>query len=150
MSAFHFSLQPVLRVRLAERDDRRVRLGEAYHAERVLRDRLMQAASERARIRDMVRSASAPGQVNVDSLLQTHRYELVVSAEIQVMEKQLTQVAEEIERRRQALIEADRQVRVLEKLRDRRYAEYQQESRKREFRELDEIAQRQSSSGRHD
>ena len=142
MPQFQFKLKPVLRLRIAERDDRRARLAEAYHAERILRDRLAQAEAERASVREMVRAASSPGQVDVDALLRTHRYELVVAAQVFSIQQQLKQVAEEIERRRLVLVEADRQVRVLEKLRDRQLAEFQQQEFKREMKQLDEIAQR--------
>ena len=147
MAQFQFRLHPVVRLRLAERDDRRARLAEAYHAERILRDRLEQAVAERNTIRSLVRTASSPGQVNVDALLQTHRYELIVAAQVFAIEQQLVQVAAEVERRQQALVEADRQVRVLEKLRERRLAEFQQLELKREIRQLDEIVQRERGRG---
>lgn len=146
MAQFQFKLKPVLRLRVAERDDRRTRLAEAYHAERILRDRLTEAEAERGRVRDMVRTASSPGQVDVDALLRTHRYELVVAAQVFAIEQQLKQVAEEVERRRQALVEADRQVRVMEKLRDRQFAEFQQQEFRKEVKQLDEIAGRRGGA----
>ena len=57
----------------------------------------------------------------------------------------------EIDRRRQALVEADRQVRVLEKLRDRKLKEYEREELLKEVRDMDEISMQvsQASEGTH-
>ena len=50
------------------------------------------------------------------------------------------QLNEEIERRRAALVEADREVRVLEKLRERKWSEHQTAELRHELRQLDEVA----------
>ncbi len=87
-----------------------------------------------------MRHQSQPGQLLVDGLLQSHRYELLVRTQMRQLAEQRKQVAVEIERRRQALVEADRELRMLEKLRDRHQAEYRADQEKLATRELDEIA----------
>ena len=53
-------------------------------------------------------------------------------------------MAAEIERRRQALVEADREVRVLEKLRQRQAEQHRREEELREAKRLDEVAAQQA------
>jgi len=47
---------------------------------------------------------------------------------------------EEVVRRREALTEALKQKKVMDKLKDRKFAEYQEEMKQRELKELDEAA----------
>ena len=53
-------------------------------------------------------------------------------------------MAAEIERRRQALVEADREVRVLEKLRQRQAEQHRRDEDLREVKRLDEVASQQA------
>jgi flagellar export protein FliJ len=53
-------------------------------------------------------------------------------------------LGEEIERRRQAVVEADRELRALEKMRDRKLAEHAVKQGRAEARRLDEVAARRA------
>jgi flagellar protein FliJ len=53
---------------------------------------------------------------------------------------QRKQLAVEIERRREALLAANREVRVLEKLRDHQMERYREEENRRDIKRLDEVA----------
>jgi flagellar export protein FliJ len=88
------------------------------------------------------RAGIAPGRVDVDRLLTTNRYELVVQAEINVVLQHEQTLAEEIERRRQTLVAADREVRVLEKLRERQLEQFRQQQALAEMKQIDEVAAR--------
>ena len=106
---------------------------------------MREVESELAGIRSQASVASQPGSVDVDQLLQTHRYELLLRAQRTMIQKQQLQVAEETERRRVTLVEADRQVRVLEKLREQKWQEYQVAEAKQDFKLMDELAGRGNS-----
>ena len=138
---FHFRLNTLLRLRIAERDERRADLAKAFRAEAVLREQERQLDSERRELAQRGRQLKAPGAADVDALLQTHRYELVLAAQARQLATQLAQVAAEIQRRRQVLVEADRQVRVLEKLRQRQATAHRQQEERLETKRLDEQAQ---------
>jgi flagellar protein FliJ len=140
MSAFHFRLETLLRLRMAERDERRADLAKALRAEGVLLAELRQIETEQLQARVKVREQSAPGAADVDGLLQTNRYQLVLKAQRGQLEGQLIQVRAELERRRQALLEADRGVRVLEKLRERQLAAHRDREARLEIKVLDEVA----------
>jgi flagellar protein FliJ len=140
MSPFRFRLETLLRLRIAERDQRRSDLAKALRAEDVLRADEQRLASERAEVTGQARRQKSPGAANVDVLLQTHRYEIVLAARARQLATQLAEVAAETERRRQALVEADRQVRILEKLRERKALAHRQSAERLEIKQFDELA----------
>ena len=142
MSGFVFRLQSVLKLREAERDRRREALSKAYRAEQVLNGQIQGLRGHIKHLRQMVRKDGLVGEVHVDRLLGAQRYELLLKAQIEQLEERKTVIAEEIRRRRESLIQADRDVRMIEKLRERKLQEYQQQQLKREQHLLDEIGQR--------
>lgn len=142
MPAFVFRLAPVLRLREATRDERRGQLAEALRLEADLQDRLAGVDRDLSQALATVHDAAAPGPLNVDRLIDAERFELVLRGEQLQVRRQLQALAEEIERRRLALAAADREVRVLEKLRERQLELHEAEERKGEQRVLDEAAAR--------
>jgi len=137
---FHFRLETLLRLRIAERDQRRAELAKALRAEEVLRAEDQQVAEEQKILAERSRALKAPGAADVDSLLQTHRYELVLGAKRKQLALQIQQVQTETERRRLAVVEADRQVRVLEKLKERQAAAHRKDEDRQEAKLYDEMA----------
>ncbi len=83
-----------------------------------------------------------PGRVNVDMLIGADRYEVVLKAEMAVIDQKHAQLAAEIERRRQDLVAADREVRLLEKFRDKLAERHRQAEGAMEMKQLDEVANR--------
>jgi flagellar FliJ protein len=145
MEPFRFRLATVLRLRSAVRDERRTELGRALRAAEVLREQQDKVTRELAENQDsarklMQRQASSGDGVSVDALLHTHRHALVLKAQLTQLAKQQQQIAAEIAKRQAALVEADRDVRVLEKLQEKQQAEYESRALAVEQRELDEIA----------
>jgi flagellar FliJ protein len=145
MSNFKFRLQTVLRLRQAVRDERRAELGRAQRAAEVLREQQDKVAAEAVENQNatrqmMTRQAATSGGVSVDGLLNAHRHALVIKAQAAQLTQQQTQIAAEIAKRQSALVEADRDVRVLEKLQEKGQAEHDLLELAQEQRELDEIA----------
>ena len=139
--ATDFRLATLLKLREQTRVERRRELAQAFEAERILRDRAAQLQADIEATQQRTRDA-ARGNVNVESLLNARRYELSVKGQLAEANQQIAQVLAEIERRRQALLEADRDVKVLEKLRDLQSEQHAALERKRENRQLDEAALR--------
>lgn len=142
MPKFNFRLQPLVKLREAERDRCRQELASAYQAEQILTERQEALNQEIEQARKISRSKSQPGSIEVDGLLDTHRYELVLRTQIRHMEAQREKLDVEIERRRQDLVAADSELRILEKLRERQKRELQREQEKLAIRRLDEMALR--------
>ena len=76
-------------------------------------------------------------------LLETQRYQSVLRAQESTMQGQARLLATEVERRRQAIVEANREVRVLDNLEERQLSAHRQKLLQAEVKELDEIASRQ-------
>jgi flagellar FliJ protein len=145
MAKFKFRLATLLRLRESARDERRAELAEAYRVDDLLRQRFDELSAELEAARQQCRRAAGPGTVDVDRLLEAQRYELTLRFQQGQLEQQRKAVAAEIERRRAALVEANREVRVLEKLRDNQSDRHRQEEGRREIKQLDEVAQRCSA-----
>lgn len=142
MPKFQFRLATLLRLREAVRDERQIALAEAYRADDVLRQRQEELAAELVQLKGSCRQAAAPGQVDIDRLLAAQRYELSLrAAGVQVSQRR-EQIGAEIERRREAVVQANRDVRVLEKLRERQADRHRDEEAHREIRLLDEVGAR--------
>jgi flagellar protein FliJ len=144
MSKFKFRLATLLRIRESARDERRGALAEAFRVDELLRARLDDVVAELGHLRAQCRQAAGPGEVNLDRLVEAQRYELTLRNQQRQLVRQREAVADEIERRRQALIEADREVRVLEKLREKQAGQHRQAEEYRAARRLDEVAQQQA------
>ena len=137
-----FRLQPVMRLREAERDQRRTELAKAYQAEKILQQQIDQVESDVASACESLHTLAAPGVLNVDQMLEGHRYRMLLKLQRQRLAQQKQLLLTEIEKRRLALVEADRQLKMLEKLRERKETEQLEADQKLETRQLDEVALR--------
>lgn len=144
MARFRFRLAALMKVRQAERRRRREELALAQHAEAMLTEHMEQLDREQAALRQRCRQTTAPGTVDVEDLLAAHRYALVLKSRSKQLALKRQELQQEIARRRQALVEADREVKVLENLRQRQWDQYQLEQQRLESKQLDEIAQQAS------
>jgi len=145
MPPFHFRLRTLSRLLEAARDERRAELADALRIDDALRGQIAELEENRLMARRIQTLGAGP--VDVDRLLEAQRYEATVIIEIRHVEGQRIRVAEEIERRRAALVEADRQVKVLEKLREKRREEHAAAESALEMKMLDEAAGRRRSAG---
>jgi flagellar FliJ protein len=138
MPEFRFRLEKLLRLRQGTRDQCRLRLAEAQRADEELRGQLVRLAAEQDRLQGQCRQAVAPGAVDLDRLVEANRYAAVLRGEEAELHRQRETLAAEIQTRRDTLLQADREVRTLEKLRDRQQQRYRQEEQRRESKLLDE------------
>jgi flagellar FliJ protein len=144
MAKYTFRLATLQKVREARRTQQRQALADAFRAEQVLMETRAANAAEETELREMQRLAVAEKYLDVNRLLEAQRYELLLKAREQELAKQATLLAAETERRRQLLVEADRDVRVLEKLDERHREEHNRRRQRMELKELDEAASNRS------
>lgn len=140
MPPFRFRLTPVLHLREAARDERRAALADALRAEALLSEQMDDKRGQIAALAAEMAKARSAGLVNVARLIQGQRYEALLRAELAALAEQARQVAAEIERRRELLVAADRDVRVMEKLRDREQERFLAQQANRETKFLDDVA----------
>jgi flagellar FliJ protein len=142
MKQFKFRLATLVRLRESVRDERRGQLADALRVQTALEDQVTGLEQQLGEIR---RSQASPaGPVDVDRLLAAQRYEVVLQFETRKLRGQLATLAVEVEKRRQALMIADQDVKVLEKLRERQLDRYRADAGQALMKEMDEIAGRQA------
>jgi flagellar FliJ protein len=149
MAKYKFRLATLQKVREARRDRERAALAEAFQAEEVLAERRGVLAAEADELRALQQSAVCAHVLDVNRLLEAQRYELVLKAQGSELAKQEMLLAAETERRRQQLIEADREVRVLERLNERHLRVHQRQEQRAEVKQLDEVASRRPPEWGH-
>ena len=142
MAKFKFRLATLLRLRETTRDERRAELAKAYQAEEILENQCRQIANQLDQLAGQSRQACAPGPLDLDQLLETRRYELVLQTQGRQARQQLEAVQAEVRRRCEAAVDANRQVRVLEGLREKQLQRHRQEETRLDVKQLDEVAGR--------
>lgn len=138
MARYKFKLEALQKVREAHRDEQRASLADAFRAEQVLAENRAQIAREEHELRELKRSNIASGHPDVNRLLDAQRYELLLRAQSVELAKQATLLAAETERRRQLVVEADREVRVLELLDEKHRRLHRRDAERAETKRLDE------------
>jgi flagellar export protein FliJ len=146
MARFHFRLATLLRLRETVRDERRVQLAEAERAQAELQARLAELERQRQQLQHECRTAAGPGEVDLPHLVEAHQYAAALRAQEAELLQQRQVLAIEIDRRRQALIEADRDVQTLEKLRESQWQAHRREEERQEGKRLDEVALQAAST----
>lgn len=139
MARFQFRLQTLRRLREIHRDELRFRLATAYEAERILAEQQAQLTTEEEALIETRRAMAQQTPLNVNRLLSAQRYQLALEAQRRVLAEQAEKLAAEVELRRQAVVEADREVRVLDKLEERKRAQHAQAQQRAEMKRLDEV-----------
>jgi flagellar protein FliJ len=140
MAKYKFRLEALQKVREVRRDEQRASLAESFRAEQVLAENRAQIAAETNELREMQRLAMAGPYTNVNRLLEVQRYELLLKAQGEQLTKQALLLAAETERRRQILVELDRDVRALELLDEQHQRDFNREQQRLETKQLDETA----------
>ena len=140
MAKYKFRLETLQKVREARRDENRAALAEAFRAEQILAESRAELVIEAETLRELQRSATGGKYLDVNMLLEAQRYELLLKARSQELAKQAVLLEAETDRRRQILVESDREVRVLEHLDERHQREFALEQQRRETKLLDEMS----------
>ena len=143
MAKYRFRLETLQKVREARRDEHRASMAEAFRAEQVLAESRADLIVEANEVRELQRSATVGKYLDVNKILEAQRYELLLKARSQELAKQAILLAAETERRRQILVESDRDVRALELLDERHRREFNTNQQRTETKQLDEVATNQ-------
>ncbi len=140
MRPYRFQLQTLLELRRNTRVDRQRQLAEALHAEEVISQQISDLQNELAELKSLLREAGQQTDLDVNRLLDGQRYEMVLRSQLLGLGEKLTQVREETERRRLALVEADSSVRSLEQIDESRRDDHRRLVARKQQVELDELS----------
>lgn len=142
MAKFRFRLATLLKLREIQRDELRSKLAEAVQAQQILEEQIAQVTAEIQEMQLLRRAGVSSQRPDVEQLLEAQRYHGLLVGQLTTMQEQNRLIAAEVERRRGVVVEADRQVKVLEKLSERQLEEYRHEQLRAETKVLDEVASR--------
>ena len=157
---FTFRLKPLQKIRENVRRERQAELAKALEAEAVVRDKIESIVKDIAGVANDLRAEVQSSKFkvkseknkslctlhselctpNVDVLIGLRRHEAFLLAQKQEAEEKLDQVLVEVERRRLAVVEADKEVKIMEKLHEKQKDKYDAEQAAKEIVALDEIA----------
>jgi flagellar protein FliJ len=139
MKKFSFRLNPVLRLRKQQQDQKK----------RVVGDLLRQIHHHQRQAVEMAESVRNEGETlkeqyqrgRVDMIWVSHYYRFVTHTRQAIRNRIETvgRIQGQLQTARQELAQASRKTRILEKLKDKKYQRYQKELKREEILELDEI-----------
>ncbi|MDR0609016.1 MAG: flagellar export protein FliJ [Planctomycetaceae bacterium] len=138
--AFQFRLEPLITIRDNTLKEKQGELAKAYEARRIVEEKQRQLQQELAENVETGRQRLQTGIIDIDFLLGLRRHEAYLNAQIEFVHGHLRQIDEEIERRRNAVLEANKELKIIEKLKEKRYEKYRTEENRKETIRLDEIA----------
>ena len=142
MHGYTFRFAMLLKVRQAVRDQRRQALAEVMQAEQLLAHRLLALDEELIGLRNDTADAAGPGPIVIERVIDMSRYQESLLARRRALKMELTDLLCEVDRRQQALVAAETELRAMEKLQDRQHAIHAEHQQRMQAREMDEIALR--------
>lgn len=141
MRAFRFPLEPVLSYRRQVEEARKRDFAQAHRAVIEHQQALQRLYAEESTAQADLRTMAAT-QLNIQDVLAQRRYLTAIARRITQGREQLQKRMQEQTLARAAYLQASRDRRVLERLRERRWEEYRVLVRRDEQKEMDEVAGR--------
>ncbi|XZE32774.1 flagellar export protein FliJ [Pirellulaceae bacterium SH501] len=114
-----FRLATLLKIRERERDQAAKSVQDARMAIEKLSYQKQELLAENESMNAIRKSASV-GAVNLQSILDTQRFQMVLGAQVQQIDNHLGTLNQELQRRESQLLKCQQAVKSLEKLRDQR------------------------------
>jgi flagellar export protein FliJ len=140
MSGYRFRLERVRQLRLRDRDLKRQAVAEAVGFEQRTLEQIARLDGARDLARQDLRKTVESGRVDIDAVLQSRVYAHRLEQQKLFFEQQLEQVRRIIAVRREALLDAERKVKALDKLDERLRERHRAESDRLERLFLDDVA----------
>lgn len=134
MKKFAFKLQKLLELRQFEEDKAKAVLAQAIGVAEGLKAELRQIAEDRA-----ATNASRSGLADPVTMQAIERYIIRLDTRKEQALQELAQAELVVEEKRAILAEAVKQRKILEKLRENKYAEWKKERQKEDDKILDDI-----------
>ena len=139
MSHFKFRLQTVQRLRERLRDQAAESLGQARLAVVRLNEQVQQLQVE-MQFQAGLQTQASQGIIQTQTVLDSQRYQLWLASELAACRDKIALIEQEVQRRQQLLIQRERDVQAMEKLRQSQLAQWRQARLAAEQSRLDEWA----------
>ena len=140
MKRFGFKLQKVLELRKHREDGARIELGQAVSALNEIENRIRHnAENRRLAAAGRFANASAASSGAAAEIISWERYILRLDQEAEKLLREAAQAELVVEEKRGQYLEASRELKVLEKLKEKREQEYRKDFFAAETAELDDL-----------
>ena len=140
MCAFKFRLEPVVSLKKKVEDDRKTALARAKEDLEQKESTLVNLCGHQEACQDRMGSQAANGNLDVSQKLIYYAYMEKLAEDIATHAHAVEHCREDVETKRDLLLESSREKKTLEKLKDRMRARYVSEAKKSEQNALDETA----------
>ena len=139
MKQFRFRLQPLLRLRKQQEDQKKRAVGALLSQIHDLQRQALELAEAIKAEGDTLKQQYIQGNVDLNWVSHYRRYVTSVQRAIAERIQTATNIQEKLHQARRDLAEAAKQTKILEKLKERQQNQYEREWRRKENLELDEI-----------
>lgn len=144
---FQFRFAALLQLHRRHRDEAGIAVGKANQAIGRIDVEMTQLAERRRQLRNQS-SGSRVGEISVDRVLAHGRFDSVLLADLHSLRETRGQLEQELQRRKQVLIQAEIEVKRYERLEEKDRRGYVESQQRREQAELDEAASVRFEMGR--
>lgn len=138
MTRFRFELEALLTYRQHQLDQCRQLLAEVLAEQSACQDQRAEIRAERESVESELRQRSVSGRIDVSHAAASRYYMTQLDVRQRGLDLREQRILQQLDLCRQAVVQADKAVKALEKLRDKRLLVHQQQARKREELELHE------------
>ncbi|MDR1478364.1 MAG: flagellar FliJ family protein [Planctomycetaceae bacterium] len=139
--AFKFRLESLITLRDDTLKECQSELAKAYEARKIVEDAEKKINDELQNNFEINRQRlQETGILDIEYLLGLQRRNAYLSSQLNIIKRDLVKIDEEIERRRQAVKEAHTELRIIEKLKEKKQNEYKINEAKKEEFTMNEIA----------
>ncbi|PWB67861.1 flagellar export protein FliJ [candidate division GN15 bacterium] len=139
MKKFRYRLEPILKIRSHVEKQRQK--DHATALQQVYRQKEQLAAIDQERARTFAfQRAKLEGRIHTQQLLSASRYLVRLKRDTMTGSELLKGLEREAERKRQLLVQASRERKIYEKLRERQETKFNQEVEQHDRKTLDELA----------
>ncbi|MFO0948890.1 MAG: flagellar export protein FliJ [Planctomycetota bacterium] len=149
MKRFEYRLERVQKLRERIRERRRLLHAEAVQYRQKVEEQIQSIENAREAEKEVLRTTLSHAEVMVDSIIRSRAYDGLLGNYRRHLDRQLEQVQQVVEVRRQELVHSERDVRILEKLEERMRLRYNETVDRAEQSDMDELA-RQSVARREE
>ncbi|HEX8915642.1 MAG TPA: flagellar export protein FliJ [Humisphaera sp.] len=141
MARFKFTLDAVLKQRKLVEDQKQRAFGEVQRRYAAMEAELRAMDDEVKRATEDLRDNHLVGRISVDYLAAHRRFTMAMQRKALAHAERMSPVKAELEAARAALIEAAKQRKILEKLREKREADWKVAEARKDAAAMDEIGQ---------
>lgn len=140
MKKFQFRLERIQKLRERTREQRKLSLAEAIQYRQRVEDQIEQLNQVRAEEKEALRQSLSGGAVTIEDVIRSQTFDGLLGRFSQQLGNQLQQVDVVVDQRRVQLMEAEKSVRILEKLEEKQHDRHEHAEERAERQILDELA----------